>query len=209
MRENLISLLPSDENSVKTRIAYKKKSLGLAKTSESHPTSWTSPGNRVVEWKAKFWGTEPYSPWWSNETRNTNAKACIFGKAHCFWSAETFHREQLSLMLIAVWFRKTYCQRSLSRIVRRSFVPNEGLVHLIHWHGWRSSRSNEWLWRRVPHELCEQLMVVTSKSMHHREAKTTTLTGTVLQHQPARDIQSSAAFSAYSCWLSWKLSTRM
>lgn len=113
----------------------------------SHPASWTSPRNRIVEWKAKNLGTEPYSSWWCSEIRKTNAKACIFGKAH--WSVETFHREKLSLRWIALWFRKIYCQSSLSR-GRRSFVPKEGLVHSIHLCGWRSSRGNEWLWRRVP-----------------------------------------------------------
>ena len=60
-----------------------------------------------------------------------------------------FPREKLSLRWIALWFRKIYCQSSLSR-GRRSFVPKERLVHSIHLCGWRSSRGNEWLWRRVP-----------------------------------------------------------
>ena len=134
-------------------MAYKKKSLGLAKTSElvwcssriplaGHPLE-----TELSNGKRKIWGTEPYSSWWCSETRNTNAKACIFGKAH--WSVESFHREKLSLRWIALWFRKIYCQSSLSR-GRRSFVPKERLVHSIYLCGWRSSRGNEWLWRRVP-----------------------------------------------------------
>lgn len=122
----LISHLPSDDNSAKTRMAHKKKNLGLAKTSElvwysariplaGHPLE-----TELSNGKRKIWGTEPYSSWWCSETRNTNAKACIFGKAH--WSVESFHREKLSLRWTALWFRKIYCQSSLSR-GRRSFVP--------------------------------------------------------------------------------------